>query len=170
MDQNGGSNDGACYYSVLGVRRDASSSEIRSAYRKLALKWHPDRWTKTPKVAADANRRFQTIQEAYSVLSDVGKRSMYDAGLYDLFEEEEEGFSDFMQEMLSMMDKVTPQNSFEDLQKMFEEMGGRDVYINNNIDNWDRTTGKRTRAASSQEDAGKRNSSSRFGVSATTCR
>lgn len=174
MDQEGGSDDGPCYYSVLGVRRDAASSEIRSAYRKLALKWHPDRWTKNPKVAGDANRRFQKIQEAYSVLSDVGKRSMYDAGLYDPFEEEEEGFSDFMQEMLSMMDKVTPQeDSFEDLQRMFLEMAGVDNLasfdVNTNTGHWDRPTGKRTRASSSQETTGGRNSSSRVRVSATSC-
>lgn len=174
MDQEGGSADGSCYYSVLGVRRDAAFSEIRSAYRKLALKWHPDRWTKNPKVTGDANRRFQKIQEAYSVLSDVGKRSMYDAGLYDPFEEEEEGFSDFMQEMLSMMEKVTPQeDSFEDLQRMFVEMAGVDNLasfdVNTNTGQWNKATGKRTRVASSGEHPGKRNSSSRGRFSASTC-
>ncbi|KAG9459517.1 hypothetical protein H6P81_004025 [Aristolochia fimbriata] len=114
-----------CYYSVLGIRREASVAEIRTAFRKLALKWHPDKWTKNPTVAAEAKRRFQQIQEAYSVLSDEGKRAMYDAGFYDPLEEEDEGFSDFMQEMLSMMDSVSPENeSFEDLQKMFVEMVG----------------------------------------------
>ncbi|OVA16840.1 DnaJ domain [Macleaya cordata] len=135
MDREGGSN-GSCYYSLLGIRKGASFSEIRCAYRKLALKWHPDRWGTNSKGAGEAKRRFQQIQEAYSVLSDQGKRSMYDAGLYDPFEEEEEGFSDFMEEMLSMMDNVRPgEESFEDLQKMFVEMasggggggGGGDV-------------------------------------------
>ncbi|PIA61182.1 hypothetical protein AQUCO_00300602v1 [Aquilegia coerulea] len=165
MDREGGGSDGSCYYSVLGVRKDASSSEIRSAYRKLALKWHPDKWAKksSSSVAGEAKRRFQKVQEAYSVLSDKGKRSMYDVGLYDPFEEEEEGFSDFMQEMLSMMDKVTPQeDSFEDLQKMFVEMAGGDTIMNNMYDNGDgnhQTTGKRTRVHSSQGNPGKRNSS-----------
>ncbi|XXG84347.1 hypothetical protein AAC387_Pa10g1881 [Persea americana] len=98
--------DGPCYYSILGIRNNASVSEIRNAYRKLALKWHPDRWMRDPAVVGEAKRRFQQIQEAYSVLSDEGKRAMYDAGMYDPFEEEDEGFSDFMQEMLSMMDHV----------------------------------------------------------------
>ncbi|XP_047957391.1 dnaJ homolog subfamily B member 6 isoform X3 [Salvia hispanica] len=90
MDREGGSAAGAyCFYTVLGVRNDASFSDIRSAYRKLALKWHPDRWAKNPSAAGEAKRRFQKIQEAYAVLSDKGKRSMYDAGFLDLLEEDE---------------------------------------------------------------------------------
>ncbi|KZV19477.1 dnaJsubfamily B member 3-like [Dorcoceras hygrometricum] len=54
------------YYSLLGIRKDASSSDIRTAYRKLALKWHPDRWATNPSAAAEAKLRFQKIQEAYS--------------------------------------------------------------------------------------------------------
>ncbi|XP_043718605.1 dnaJ homolog subfamily B member 3 [Telopea speciosissima] len=162
MDREGGS-DESCYYSVLGIRRDASFSEIRGAYRKLALKWHPDRWTRNPKVAGEANRRFQQIQEAYSVLSDKGKRSMYDAGLYDPFEEEDEGFSEFMQEMLSMMDNVrAEEDSFEDLQKMFAEMAGGDG-MKNHVET-DRTGGKRTRVPTSKGNSTKR-STSRVSVS-----
>ncbi|XP_059598737.1 uncharacterized protein LOC100247806 isoform X1 [Vitis vinifera] len=104
MDPEGGS-AGSCYYSVLGIRRDASSSDIRTAYRKLALKWHPDRWAKNQALAGEAKRRFQQIQEAYSVLSDASKKSMYDAGFYDPMEEDQD-FCDFMQEMLSMMNNV----------------------------------------------------------------
>eukprot|EP00262_Sarcandra_glabra_P008926 TRINITY_DN22878_c0_g1_i1.p1 TRINITY_DN22878_c0_g1~~TRINITY_DN22878_c0_g1_i1.p1 ORF type:complete len:175 (+),score=27.91 TRINITY_DN22878_c0_g1_i1:149-673(+) len=117
--------DGPCYYSVLGIRKNASFSEIRGAYRKLALKWHPDRWTKNPTVAVEAKRRFQLIQAAYSVLSNEGKRATYDVGMLDPFEGEDEGFSEFMLEMLSMMDNVrTQDDTFEDLQKMFVEMMG----------------------------------------------
>ncbi|RWR94233.1 dnaJ subfamily B member 3 isoform X1 [Cinnamomum micranthum f. kanehirae] len=132
--------DGPCYYSILGIRNNASVSEIRNAYRKLALKWHPDRWTRDPTVVGEAKRRFQQIQEAYSVLSDEGKRAMYDAGTNDPFEEEDEGFSEFVQEMLSMMDNVRAEkeDSFEDLQKMFVEMvdgdgGGGDGVFNFNL-------------------------------------
>ncbi|XXG84346.1 hypothetical protein AAC387_Pa10g1881 [Persea americana] len=126
--------DGPCYYSILGIRNNASVSEIRNAYRKLALKWHPDRWMRDPAVVGEAKRRFQQIQEAYSVLSDEGKRAMYDAGMYDPFEEEDEGFSDFMQEMLSMMDHVrAEEDSFEDLQKMFVEMVDGDGGFNFNL-------------------------------------
>ncbi|KAF3793823.1 DnaJ-like protein subfamily B member 6 [Nymphaea thermarum] len=78
------------YYRVLGVDRGASVTEIRRAYRKLALQWHPDRWTRDPSVAGEAKRQFQQIQEAYAVLSDEGKRALYDAGLFDPLEEEDE--------------------------------------------------------------------------------
>ncbi|KAJ6883362.1 dnaJ [Populus alba x Populus x berolinensis] len=92
MDREGGSKGGSCYYTILGIRRDASFSDIRSAYRKLAMKWHPDKWAQnqSPGVGGEAKRRFQRVQEAYSVLSDQFKRSMYDAGLYDPLEEEDE--------------------------------------------------------------------------------
>ncbi|KAK4768383.1 hypothetical protein SAY87_003524 [Trapa incisa] len=92
-------------------------------------KWHPDKWAKNPRVTGEAKRRFQQIQEAYSVLSDQGKRSMYDAGLYNPFEEEDEGFCDFMQEMITMMNSVNgdERDSFEDLQRMFQEMVSGDA-------------------------------------------
>ena len=78
------------YYSVLGVDSESSMEEIKRAYRKLAKRYHPDRWTRSPSLLGEAKRRFQEIQEAYSVLSDQRKRTMYDAGLYDPDEEEDE--------------------------------------------------------------------------------
>jgi len=63
------------YYEILGVPRDASADQIKSAYRKAALKWHPDR-NPANKAAAEAN--FRSASEAYSVLSDPQKRSTYD--------------------------------------------------------------------------------------------
>lgn len=130
MDREGGSDAGSyCYYSVLGIRKDASFSDIRSAYRKLALKWHPDRWAKNPSAAGDANRRFQKIQEAYGVLSDKGKRSMYDAGFLDMLEEDE-GMGDFLHDLMNMMEQnmgSEKEESLEDLQKTFVEMFGDDL-------------------------------------------
>ncbi|KAI4349914.1 hypothetical protein L6164_010456 [Bauhinia variegata] len=159
MDREGGPNGGCCYYSVLGIRRDASFSDIRTAYRKLALKWHPDRWARNSAIAGEAKRRFQQIQEAYSVLSDQSKRSMYDAGLYDPLDESEE-FCDFMQEMISMMNNVKDEgDSLEDLQRMFVEMVGGDG-ISFDL-NDDRTTGKRTRVTSSRGNAATRGNSCR---------
>lgn len=63
------------YYEVLGVTRDATSDQIKSAYRKAALKWHPDR---NPENKPDAEHRFREASEAYSVLSDPQKRATYD--------------------------------------------------------------------------------------------
>ncbi|KDP45371.1 hypothetical protein JCGZ_09620 [Jatropha curcas] len=91
------------YYSVLGVSMESSIEDIKRAYRRLAMQWHPDRWTRTPSLLCEAKRKFQQIQEAYSVLSDQKKRSLYDIGLYGPEEEEDEGFYDFMQELLSLM-------------------------------------------------------------------
>ncbi|KAK2638540.1 hypothetical protein Ddye_026335 [Dipteronia dyeriana] len=164
MDREGGSNGGgspsSSYYAVLGIHKEASFSDVRSAYRKLAMKWHPDRFATNPAVAGEAKRRFQQIQEAYSVLSDETKRSMYDAGLYDPLEEEDEDFYGFMQEMLSMMNNVKDEGeSFEDLQRMFVDMvdggggggGGGDVMgFNFNFNfNADRTDSKMPRVGGS---------------------
>jgi molecular chaperone DnaJ len=63
------------YYEVLGVGRDATSDQIKSAYRKAAMKWHPDR---NPEHKADAEGKFREATEAYSVLSDAQKRAAYD--------------------------------------------------------------------------------------------
>jgi molecular chaperone DnaJ len=61
------------YYEVLGVSQDASDREIRSAYRKLARKYHPD-----VSDEPDAHERFQEIGQAYAVLSDAERRARYD--------------------------------------------------------------------------------------------
>ncbi|MEM2856493.1 MAG: J domain-containing protein [Candidatus Nitrosocaldaceae archaeon] len=66
------------YYEILGVDRNASKDEIKQAYRKLALKYHPDR-NKSP----DAAERFKEISEAYAVLSDDEKRKIYDTYGYE---------------------------------------------------------------------------------------
>uniref|UniRef100_A0A0E0CZC3 J domain-containing protein n=1 Tax=Oryza meridionalis TaxID=40149 RepID=A0A0E0CZC3_9ORYZ len=110
-----------CYYSLLGIRKNASATDVRAAYRRLAMKWHPDRCVSDP---GEANRRFQRIQEAYSVLSDKGKRAMYDAGLFDPLDDDDQDFSDFMQEMLVMMDNVKNEkpDTLEDLQKMLQDI------------------------------------------------
>lgn len=63
------------YYEVLGVGRDARPEEIKSAYRKAALRWHPDR---NPDKKQEAEARFREATEAYSVLSDPQKRAAYD--------------------------------------------------------------------------------------------
>jgi len=62
------------YYEVLGVAKTASADEIKSAYRKLAMKWHPDRNPDNP----EAKAKFQEASEAYEVLSNPEKRQRYD--------------------------------------------------------------------------------------------
>ena len=62
------------YYEVLGVSKGADESEIKKAYRKLALKFHPD---KNPNDAS-AEEKFKEAAEAYEVLSDPQKRAQYD--------------------------------------------------------------------------------------------
>ncbi|XP_044489637.1 chaperone protein DnaJ-like isoform X2 [Mangifera indica] len=125
------------YYKVLGVTVDSSVEEIKQAYRELAMKWHPDKWTKNPSLLGEAKSKFQQIQEAYSVLSDERKRTLYDVGLYDPAEEEEEGFSDFVQEMVSLMAQTRKEDkcySLEELQAMLMEMSegfGASSWLNN---------------------------------------
>lgn len=67
------------YYEVLGVNKNSTPEEIKSAYRKAALKWHPDKWvngTDAEKKTAEEN--FKEASEAYSVLSDENKKARYD--------------------------------------------------------------------------------------------
>jgi molecular chaperone DnaJ len=62
------------YYEVLGVNKDASEEEIKKAYRKLAMKYHPDRNANDPK----AEENFKEAKEAYEILTDSNKRAAYD--------------------------------------------------------------------------------------------
>lgn len=82
------------YYEVLGVDKNASEAEIKSAFRKLAKKYHPD-VSKEP----DAAEKFKEAQEAYAVLSDQNKRSQYDQFGHSAFQNASGGagydFSDF---------------------------------------------------------------------------
>ncbi|KAJ6690883.1 DNAJ-like protein SUBFAMILY B MEMBER 13-LIKE [Salix koriyanagi] len=66
---------GADYYKILQVDRTAKDDDLKKAYRKLAMKWHPD---KNPNNKKDAEAKFKQISEAYEVLSDPQKKAVYD--------------------------------------------------------------------------------------------
>jgi curved DNA-binding protein len=93
---------GKDYYSILGVKKEASPEEIKKAYRKLALKFHPDK-TKGDKAKEE---KFKEISEAYAVLSDKEKRQQYDtygaAGFQQRYSQEDIfrnfDFSDILRE------------------------------------------------------------------------
>jgi len=91
------------YYEVLGIQRNATKEEIKNAYRKLALQYHPDR-----NKSAGAEEKFKEISEAYAVLSDDEKRRTYD--LYG---------------RAGIGDKYTPEDIFRgvDFEDIFRDLG-----------------------------------------------
>jgi molecular chaperone DnaJ len=72
------------YYDVLGVSRTADDDELKKAYRKLALKYHPD---KNPDSRPEAEERFKEVNEAYQILSDGQRRAQYDRFGHAAFEQ-----------------------------------------------------------------------------------
>src|SRR3990167_4434864 len=64
------------YYEVLGVSRDVSEADLKKAYRRMAMKHHPDRFADAEK--AQAEEKFKELNEAYTILSDPEKRKVYD--------------------------------------------------------------------------------------------
>ena len=71
-----------CYYDVLGVERTSDDGELKSAFRKLAMKWHPDRNPSDKSCEV----RFKEINEAYEILKDPDKRAAYDRFGHAAFE------------------------------------------------------------------------------------
>ena len=95
------------YYKILGVSKNASEDEIKKAYRKGAVKWHPDKWSdKSESERKNAENKFKELSEANEVLSDPEKRKLYDqfgddwdkvnqGGGFDPFEHMGDMFSGF---------------------------------------------------------------------------
>jgi len=90
------SNKNKDYYEILAVSKSSSAEDIKKAYRKMAIKWHPD---KNPDNVKVAEEKFKEIAEAYEVLSDPKKRDTYDrygmTGLNSGFADSGTGFTDF---------------------------------------------------------------------------
>ena len=76
------------YYAILGIDKNADEKEIKRAYKKMAMKYHPDRNSESEESKKMAEKKFIDVNDAYSVLSDPKKRSMYDQG-YDPLNPEE---------------------------------------------------------------------------------
>ena len=79
------------YYAILGIDKNADEKEIKRAYKKMAMKYHPDRNSETEESKKMAEKKFIDVNDAYSVLSDPKKRSMYDQGVDPLNPEEAGG-------------------------------------------------------------------------------
>ncbi|CAN7001478.1 hypothetical protein IGI04_020474 [Brassica rapa subsp. trilocularis] len=117
-------------YSLLGLKKECTPTELRTAYKKLALRWHPDRCSSMGNLefVDESKKKFQGIQEAYSVLSDSNKRFLYDVGAYNTDDDSDQnGMGDFLSEMAVMMNQSKPSennsgDSFEHLQDLFHEM------------------------------------------------
>ena len=77
------------YYDTLGITKSATAAEIKSAYRKKALEWHPDKHKDDKE---EAERKFKEINEAYQVLSDPQKKSAYDQYGHSAFSQGAGGF------------------------------------------------------------------------------
>jgi curved DNA-binding protein CbpA len=107
------------YYAILGVRREATDEEIRRAYRRQALEWHPDRRRGDPQAA----ERFREISEAYAVLINPARRREYDqasrAGTAGTFRHSQD---ELLRDLFA-----DPRASaiFEELAREFERMGMR---------------------------------------------
>uniref|UniRef100_A0A7N0RJ86 J domain-containing protein n=1 Tax=Kalanchoe fedtschenkoi TaxID=63787 RepID=A0A7N0RJ86_KALFE len=116
------------FYGVLGLKKECTPQELRNAYKRLALRWHPDRCSGNTRSVDEAKKKFQAIHEAYSVLSDSNKRFLYDVGIYQNDDDDEnmQDMGDFLSEMAAMMSQTKPnengEESLEQLQELFDEM------------------------------------------------
>ncbi|CAM8955972.1 unnamed protein product [Rhodiola kirilowii] len=131
-----GDGKGTDFYGVLGLQKESTAQELRNAYKRLALRWHPDRCAGNARSVEEAKEKFQDIQEAYSVLSDSNKRFLYDVGVYQNDDDDDENMQDmgdFFSEMAAMMSQTKPnengEESFEQLQELFDEMFQDDINL-----------------------------------------
>ena len=69
------------YYKILGVDKNSTEQEIKKAYKKLAIKWHPDKNNQSEEAQKLAEKTFRDVNDAYTVLSDTKKKNMFDNGM-----------------------------------------------------------------------------------------
>lgn len=115
--------DQANYYTILGVEEHAEAQEIKEAFRKLALKYHPDR----NQGDLDAQGKMQRINEAYAVLSDHEKRRQYDA----MYRQFGNAAQDRFRQTYSSQDLFSGsdiQQIFEELSRVFGVRGFNDIF------------------------------------------
>ncbi|NIS70523.1 MAG: DnaJ domain-containing protein [Proteobacteria bacterium] len=109
---------GKDYYDILGVGRGATDEEIKQSYRKLALRYHPDRNPGDPR----AEEKFKEISEAYGVLIDPEKRTRYDAGRVAFGQSYGYRQEDIFRDMFK---NPNAYDLFQELSKEFEKYGVR---------------------------------------------
>ncbi|XP_052631718.1 dnaJ homolog subfamily B member 8 [Harpia harpyja] len=131
------------YYKVLGLQKSASQDDVKKSYRKLALKWHPD---KNPSNKVEAEKQFKAVAEAYEVLSDPQKRLLYDRSV-------KESRSQRRSATGGHNGSFDSPYVFHDLEEIFSKVvGGMDPSVHvfwgpfdnirNNGENWHRTSGR----------------------------
>jgi DnaJ homolog subfamily C member 9 len=101
-------------YTVLSVPTTASSSDIRTAYRKLALQWHPDKHQNKE----EAHVKFQEIAFSYAILSDEGRRRRYDTT--GSLEEAEDGEFDWKEWFSEMWDGVVNGDTIREFKEKYQ--------------------------------------------------
>lgn len=112
--------DSKGYYKTLGVSENASQDDIKKAFRKLSMQWHPDRWVNgTEEEKRKAEEEFKKINEAHTVLGDEEKRRQYDSGLDDAQGFGDEGFDPFAE----MFRRATQGGGFGDFFSGFRGHG-----------------------------------------------
>lgn len=111
-------------YKNLGINKNATNKEIKKAYRKLAMKYHPD---KNPNDKAKAEEKFKKVSRAYEVLSDPDKRKKYDLGIND------EGIPFSKTQNGNPFNGTTKHYSFSDADDIFKQFfGNSDPFSSNN--------------------------------------
>ncbi|ETB62807.1 hypothetical protein, variant [Plasmodium yoelii 17X] len=115
------------FYDILNVKKSSSKNEIKQAYRKLALKYHPDR---NPNNRTESEQKFREITEAYETLSDDNKKSIYDSQLNNGFSSNSFGnsYSNTSNQNMNYNFKTTKMTD-EEIENVF-----KNVFGNMNID------------------------------------